>query len=261
MISQTTPCYWFIFYRDMLLLRPSAQGEAAVPLTVTPPLPSAHAPHFAGLHLGVSCFAYAVDALPENSGWVAVGLRAAFDVLGRPLYLLAGKGYQLLYWDTHSRFCPVCGTKTAPSTSISKRCPSCGHEQFPPISTAVLVLVQKEDSALLVRSHNFKGPNHGLVAGFLEPGETLEECVQREVREETSLSIDAIRYFGCQPWPYPSGLMVGFTADYRAGEIILQQEELSSAAFFTRDRLPTLPNPLSLARRMIDWWIDGEGGR
>ena len=109
---------------------------------------------------------------------------------------------------------------------------------------------------LLVAARNFKGRFNSLVAGFLETGETLEECVAREVKEETGLDVKNITYFGNQPWPYPSGLMVGFIADYAGGEITLQDEELSSGDFYTRDHLPELPRKLSLARKMIDWWLD-----
>lgn len=124
---------------------------------------------------------------------------------------------------------------------IMKRCPKCGREVYPSISTAILVLVRKEDSLLLVHARNFKGTFNSLVAGFLETGETLEECVAREVKEETGLDVTNITYFGNQAWPYPSGLMVGFIADYAGGEIRLQEEELSSGDFYTRDNLPELP--------------------
>ena len=137
-----------------------------------------------------------------------------------------------------------------------KKCPNCGREVYPAISTAILVLVRKGDSILLVHARNFKGRFNSLVARFLETGETLEECVAREVKEETGLDVKNITYFGNQPWPYPSGLMVGFIADYAGGEITLQDEELSSGDFYTRDHLPELPRKLSLARKMIDWWLD-----
>jgi NAD+ diphosphatase len=120
------------------------------------------------------------------------------------------------------------------------------------------VLVRRGDEVLLVRARNFRGKHYGLVAGFLEPGETLEECVAREVMEETGLRIRNIQYFGNQPWPYPCGLMVGFTAEYESGDIALQAEELTTAAFFRRDNLPELPRKLSIARRLIEAWIAGE---
>ena len=191
-----------------------------------------------------------------NDRYVHMGLRASWDYISRACYEKAGKAYQLLYWDSHSRFCPVCGTPTVQTTSITKQCPSCKHEIYPTISAAMIVLIRKEDSILLVHARNFRGTFHGLVAGFLEVGETLEECVRREVREETGLEVDNITYFGNQPWPYPSGLMVGFVADYVSGEIKLQDEELSSGAFYTKDNLPEIPRKLSLARKLIDWWLD-----
>ena len=159
------------------------------------------------------------------------------------------------YWDRSNRFCPTCGTPLVQKEPIMKKCPNCGREIYPVISTAILVLVRKEDSLLLVHARNFKGTFNSLVAGFLETGETLEECVAREVKEETGLDVKNIRYFGSQPWPYPSGLMVGFIADYAGGDIHLQDDELSSGNFYTRDHLPELPRKLSLARKMIDWWI------
>ena len=202
------------------------------------------------------CRSAMLDAPVEiEEGWMMVGLRASWDYLEKSFYLLAGKAYQLLYWDRHSRFCPACGTPMQQTTPITKRCPSCRHEVYPTISAAIIVLIRKGDSILLVHARNFKGTFHGLVAGFLEIGETLEECVRREVMEETGLTICNIRYFASQPWPYPSGLMVGFTADYAGGELKLQDDELSSGAFFTRDNLPEIPSKLSMARQLIDDWL------
>ena len=107
-----------------------------------------------------------------------------------------------------------------------------------------------------MHARNFRGTFYGLVAGFLEAGETLEECVEREVFEETGLKVKNITYFSNQPWPYPSGLMVGFIADYESGEIKLQEDELTAAAFYSKDNLPEIPRKLSIARRLIDWWME-----
>ena len=256
---------WFLFHGDKLLLRKDAEGKLTLPCSSALPAgfpaspPADHGMrHRIGYHDGTPCIACAVPELPAEDAYAAVGLRACFDLIGKPLYLLAGRGWQMLHWDAHSRFCPVCGTRTELMSAIAKRCPACGKEQFPPIAPAVLVLIRKGEQALLVRAHTFKGPNYGLVAGFLEVGESFEECVHREVYEETSLRIANIEYFGSQPWPYPSGLMVGFFADHVAGDIALLDNELSAAAFFSRDSLPELPHKLSLARQMIDHWIAGE---
>ena len=140
-------------------------------------------------------------------------------------------------------------------TEISKRCSNCGKEVWPQLATAIIVLIHRGDEVLLVHARNFKGDFYGLVAGFVETGETLEEAVHREVMEETGLRIKNLRYFGSQPWPYPSGLMVGFNADYAGGDIHLQREELSRGAWFKKDNLPTIPEKLSIARKILDDWL------
>ena len=257
--SSNKSYHWFLFYKDRLLLRKA--GEAyAVPCGEFPPVP---VKRFLNVDYNEpESFARAaeLDSLSlEDERYAFVGLRASWDYLPRADYAKAGKAYQLLYWDAHSRFCPACGVPTERISPIAKRCPSCGYEIYPTISTAMIVLIRKGDAILLVHARNFKGTFHGLVAGFLEVGETLEECVRREVREETGLEVENITYFDTQPWPYPSGLMVGFIADYKSGELRLQDEELSSGAFYTKDRLPEIPRKLSMARRLIDWWLEHGG--
>ena len=147
-------------------------------------------------------------------------------------------------------------------TEISKRCTNCGKELWPQLATAVIVrvtcgrgVVGESESILLVHAKNFRRPYYGLVAGFVETGETLEEAVRREVKEETGIEIENIRYFGSQPWPYPCGLMIGFTADYKKGELHLQRSELSSGGWFTREDMPAIPGKSSIARRLIDDWL------
>lgn len=246
--------YWFIFYKDQLLLQKGKDGYV-IPQGIEPPVAVSHSLKLT--NTGNLCVRTASVEEPqdENGPFVWIGLRASWDLLDESFYSLAGKAYQLLYWDQHSRFCPICGAAMKQITPISKQCQACHNEVYPTISTAIIVLIRKGDSILLVRARNFRGTFHGLVAGFLEVGETLEDCVRREVMEETGLSVRNITYFGNQPWPYPSGLMVGFVADYAGGEIKLQTEELSSAAFYTKDNLPEIPRKLSMARRLIDWWL------
>lgn len=129
-------------------------------------------------------------------------------------------------------------------------------EVWPQLATAIIVLIHRGEEVLLVHARNFKGDFYGLVAGFVETGENLEEAVRREVMEETGLTIKNIRYFGSQPWPYPCGLMVGFNADYESGEVRLQREELNKGAWFTKDHLPTIPEKLSIARMILDDWLE-----
>lgn len=256
--SDTQPGWWFIFYKDQLLLK--KQGDSRlIPFGETAPVvPQANTViHFITTMSGQPCHSFSIDSLmEETTEYVMTGLRTSYEMLPLMHYQTAGKAYEILHWDRNSRFCSACGTPMEQQDSIMKRCSRCGQEVYPSISTAILVLVRKDDSLLLVHARNFKGTFFSLVAGFLETGETLEECVVREVKEETGLDVTNITYFGNQPWPFPSGLMIGFIADYAGGEIILQEEELSCGNFYTRDNLPELPRKLSLARKMIDWWIE-----
>jgi NAD+ diphosphatase len=141
-------------------------------------------------------------------------------------------------------------------TDISKKCTSCGKEIWPQLATAVIVLIHKGDEVLLVRAKNFRTDFYGLVAGFVETGETLEEAVAREAFEETGVKITNIRYFASQPWPYPCGLMVGFNADYVSGDIHLQRSEIAKGGWFRKDNLPTIPEKLSIARMLLDAWLE-----
>ena len=246
--------HWFLFYKDRLLLRKTA-GRYEIPYGDEAPLAIDHALRVV-FPDGSEDRAASLDSevLPGED-FEFVGLRTSWDYISHSWYKKAGKAFQLVHWDRHSRFCPACGRPTRQNSLISKYCDYCHEEYYPQISTAIIVLIRRGDEILLVHARNFRGTFHGLVAGFLEVGETLEECVRREVREETGLEIRNIRYFDSQPWPYPSGLMVGFTADYESGSIKLQDEELSAGAFYGLDNLPELPQKLSIARRLIDAWI------
>ena len=254
-MSNVNNVYWFIFFNNQLLLQ--KKGETyTIPYSINPPVPVKNVLEVSLLEDMPACTASVDTPLEETAEYLPMGLRASYDYLDPILHKIAGKAYELIYWDQHSRFCPSCGTKTVMQTTISKQCPNCKYEIYPVVSPAILVLIRKGDAILLVHARNFRGSFYGLVAGFLETGETLEECVRREVMEETGLEINNITYFGNQPWPYPSNLMVGFIADYVSGTIRLQDEELSEGAFFTKDTLPELPRKLSLARKMIDWWLE-----
>ena len=256
MKSEAQKLRWYLFYRDQLLLQERPEG-LAIPSGAEPPVAVDRT--FTVDYQGAGTAQAAHLAAPvELSGYRMMGLRASWDLLPQAAYDEAGKAFQLLYWDTHSRYCPVCGTPTEQTTPICKRCPRCGHELYPPIAPAIIVLIRKGEEILLVHARNFRGNFHGLVAGFIEVGETLEECVRREVREETGLEIKELRYFASQPWPYPSGLMIGFTATYAGGSLKLQAEELSTGAFFSKDNLPEIPRKLSLARKLIDAWLAGK---
>lgn len=254
--------YWFVFYKDQILMQQQADGYH-IPLGEEAPVkvPVGSTVHSIGDLDGTPCKAYALHT--PISGEEAplrqmTGLRASYDLLPFDEYYKAGKAFEILNWDRNTRYCPACGVPTHQISDIGKKCPECRQEFYPHISPAIIVRITKGDSILLVHARNFRGTFYGLVAGFLEAGETLEECVHREVMEETGLRIRNLKYFASQPWPYPSGVMIGFTAEYESGTIRLQDEELSAGAFYTRDNLPEIPRKLSLARKLIDDWLEKE---
>lgn len=254
------PRYWFVFYENKLLLN-NIDDVYSVPMQAVAPVASISESdvHYVATSNGVECVAVRVDReIVDNDGFCMIDLMSAYSYVDHAVYKIAGKSYEILHWDSTSRYCSACGARTVRTTPITKQCSVCGREMYPNISAAVLVMIRKGDSILLAQSANRAKDSYGLVAGFLESGERLEECVAREVEEETGLQVDNITYYGNQEWPYPSGLMVGFVADYKSGEIELRDHELISAAFFRRDELPQkLPREVSLARKMINWWLAG----
>ena len=160
---------------------------------------------------------------------------------------------QLAAWVLHNRFCGVCGHPTESSaTDIACVCPACGEKAYPRISPVAIGLVLRGDELLLARSPHFVPGMYSAIAGFVEAGESAEECLRREVREEAGVEIQNIRYFGTQSWPYPHSLMIGFIADYHSGELSAQKDEIEDLGWFRFDRLPVRPHPGSLARRMIE---------
>lgn len=247
---------YFIFCKDELLL--TIRNE--VPMGGEPPI--ALEP-WQKLHRlpylnDTPCFTARIDAPVVAEGLKMMGLRSTFDVLPKSVYQMAGKAQEILYWAANTKFCGVCGAPMKLHTDISKRCTNCGKEVWPTPATAIIVAITRNNNQeiLLVQSKNFRSDYMGLVAGFLETGETLEECVRREVMEETHLRIKNLKYFSSQPWPYPCGLMVGFTAEYDSGELHLQTSELRKGGWFRHDQLPEIPGKVSLARQLIDHWRD-----
>jgi NAD+ diphosphatase len=252
--------FYFVFCKDSLLLERKADGSHTIPLSEEPP--TEVKPWTTMLNITplgeTEVKAYQIDApVTDDDRFEMCPLRSSYYHLPEALYLKAGKCAELLYWHQNTKFCGVCGGQMKFHTDISKRCEQCGKEVWPQLATAIIVLIHKgKDEVLLARGRNFKSDFYGLIAGFVETGETLEEAVCREVMEETGIRIKNISYFGSQPWPYPSGLMVGFNADYESGELHIQLEELKKAGWFHRDNLPKLPEKLSIARRLIDDWLE-----
>ena len=253
--------YYFAFCKEDLLLEKLPNGEYTIPLENEPPTDVkawTHQMNITPMDDGTPVVTYRIDApVTDSDRYEMCGLRQSYYKLAAPLYKKAGKCQELLYWDQNTKYCGVCGAPMRMDTDISKKCTECGKEIWPQLATAVIVLIHKGDEVLLVRAKNFKRDFFGLVAGFVETGETLEEAVAREAFEETGVTITNIRYFGSQPWPYPCGLMVGFNADYVSGDIHLQKSEIAKGGWFRKDNLPDIPEKLSIARMLLDAWLEG----
>jgi len=214
--------------------------------------------HYLGRDGDVDCFAMASGDLALASGtpFAVEGLRSLFGRLDESVFAIAGRAMQVVAWaDTH-RFCGRCATPTslAPRERCL-RCPKCALAAYPRISPAIIVLVRRGERALLARSARFPIPFFSTLAGFVEAGESLEETLVREVREEVGISVKNVRYFGSQPWPFPNSLMVGFFADHESGEIVVDGEEIAEARWFSESELPDVPPKISIARQLIEHWL------
>jgi NAD+ diphosphatase len=252
-----TPALGFAFRGAKLVVR-RAEGGFRIP-TLSEVLEFGVEPqwrHYFGSWNGAGCYAV---CLPEDAGvcegFDACGLREVFGRMEEELVWAAGRAGQLVHWHRNHRFCGRCASPTEDHRSErAKICPACGLLNYPRVSPAVIVAVVRGRQLLLAHAHRFTGKFYSVLAGFAEPGESLEQCVQREVFEEVGLEIKNIRYFGSQPWPFPDSLMVAFTAEYAGGEIRIDPTEISDAAWFEAAGLPEVPPPLSIARRLIDWF-------
>ncbi len=224
-------------------------GQGTVVIDAPEPVPQDG--HFLGLLHGRP--AWAIDD-PSAPGDHLMMLWSAVDEL---TWTLAGRAVQLVEWARTHRFCGRCGTPTEPAGGErAMRCPACSLLAFPRLAPAVITLVTRDDGcALLARGRSFGMPMYSCLAGFVEPGETLEQAVHREVAEEVGIRLRSVQYWGSQPWPFPHSLMVGFTASYESGELVLDESEIVDANWYRPDDLPNIPPGMSIARRLIDDWL------
>ncbi len=209
--------------------------------------------HFLGALDQRACLALNLaDDAVEPEGMRYVGLRSLFFKVPEPLLALAARAYQIVHWDRTHRFCGRCGKATLDKASErAKECPACGLVAYPRVSPAMMALVTRGREILLARSHRFPPGMYSALAGFVEPGETIEDCVRREVREEVGVEVGEMTYFASQSWSFPHSLMIAFTAEYAGGEITLEDEEIAEARWFDAAKMPTLPPSVSIARRLI----------
>jgi NAD+ diphosphatase len=210
--------------------------------------------HYLGALGHAPCVAVALpETAPEPSGWRFAGLRSLFFKLPEPLLAIAARAFQIVEWDRTHRYCGRCGTPTRERQGErAKECPACGHVAFPRVSPAMMVLVTRGHEVLLARANRFPAAMFSALAGFVEPGETIEDCIRREVREEVGVEVANITYFASQSWAFPHSLMIAFTAEYAGGEIAPDATEIAEARWFACDAMPSLPPSVSIARRLID---------
>jgi NAD+ diphosphatase len=256
--EREAPAYWFIFSSNKLLISQSS-GKVSIPFAASAeewdlrPLRTQYLGTYAG-HPCYSAETASDAAAPEGMSFV--GLRGIYGTIDEDLFHLAGRAVQIAAWDRDHQYCGSCGGRTVDSrTDRAKLCPQCGITSYPRISPAVITAILKDKQILLAHARHFQGGMYSIIAGFVEPGETLEDCVRRESMEEVGIRVKNIRYFGSQQWPFPNSLMIGFVADYDSGEITVDGEEIVEAGWFDADSLPVIPSEISIARKIIDWYV------
>jgi NAD+ diphosphatase len=244
------PLWWCVQGNRVLV------GDGGILPSELPPDAAASDSLFLGLLGGRPCWAADAGAAAPVDGFTFMDLFSLHPALGERRWVIAGRAVQLVDWMRSHRFCGRCGAETeAAPGERARRCPSCGLLAFPRLAPAVITLVQRDDEALLARGVTFGVPMYSCIAGFVEPGETLEEAVQREVREEVGIEVRDVRYHASQPWPFPHSLMLGFHARYAGGQIACDGREIAEARWFFPGDLPNLPGPISIARWLIDDWV------
>jgi len=248
----TDAAWCFAFVGGKLLL-PADEAALLSPVTYAAFATFAAAEpvrHYLGRLDGLDCWALRLEA--EPAGWRAMPLRAAMMAFPSTLMALAGRAAQVLEWDRAHRFCGVCGTPTeAVEHERARRCPACGHSAYPRLSPAMMALVWREGEVLLARSPHYAKGMYSALAGFVEPGESIEDCVEREVAEEVGVRVADLAYYGSQSWPFPHSLMVAFTARWVEGAIVPQEAEIEDARWFALDALPSIPPRFSISGHLI----------
>ncbi|MDF0606844.1 NAD(+) diphosphatase [Neisseriaceae bacterium TC5R-5] len=249
------PTYWCIFERQhLLLLDRQLPSQQAADWSLSQRL-------FLGVHSGRNVFlAELVGDLPAMGEWVP--LRAALLSLPPEHISLVARAAQVRQFQRTHRFCGRCAFPLSQRAhDHGKCCDSCGQLYYPKLSPAMMVVIYRGRELLLARSPHFAPGVYSALAGFVETGETLEQCVHREVAEEVGIKVNNLRYICSQSWPFPHSLMLGFTAEYESGEICLQPDEIEDAAWFDIDAMPLIPTPISIAYRLLNHTRDWLSGR
>lgn len=247
--------HWSLAFVGGQLLLPEPEDRLLAPHADAGWHAEADTAHYLGRLDDADCWALRLPAVPP--GWRAVPLRAAMMGLPEVLAALAGRAAQLLDWDRTHRFCGVCGTPTdAQPGERARRCPACGHSAYPRISPAMMALVWRPGEVLLARAPHFASGMYSALAGFVEAGESIEQCVRREVAEEVGVEVGALHYYGSQSWPFPNSLMIAFSAEWTGGDIVPQPDEIEDAQWFALDALPKIPPRFSISGHLIRDTVD-----
>ena len=269
-IKNTEEKYYFIFYqRELLLVNnqvPPIKGLNEINIGKK----DVKNCLYIGEYYSKDCFAVELDEsfgkekyLESNENFEFLDLYLVFDI-DEESYLIGGRAIQIIDWENNHQYCGRCGTKTVTSdVERAKVCPNCGFTSFTRICPAIITSIIKKDyddldaegkptnKVLMARHSYHKYPRYALIAGFLEAGETVEEAVQREVREEVGIEVEDIEYFGSQSWPFPNSLMIGCICKYKSGEIKIDENEIVKAKWFKKEEIPKPPSDISIFSRLI----------
>ena len=254
---------WWAIFRGRDLLTFANQENGILPRFSEAELAdyNLHEEHYLGRLGDVNCYcSYVASEVEPPADYRFVNMRQLLGVFTETEFQIAGRGLQIAEWDRNHQFCGRCASPmTSSSNERAKECTQCGYSNFPRISPAVIVQVCRGNQLLLGRSAHFRPGMYSVLAGFVDPGESLEETVHREIYEEVRIRVKNVRYFDSQSWPFPHSLMVGFTAEYESGEIDFEHDELEDAGWFTVDTMPVKPSPRSIAGRLIQDFVEKSG--
>ena len=261
------PAYWFVF-RGFHLLIQNEEPDVRIPIfdnlpTIIPYIIRQQYLGYLETPSGpVHCYSSEVpESVDAPEGMAFWSLRQLFGKIDETMLGLAGRAVQIVEWDRTHQYCGRCGIPVRPLIfERAKECPQCGLTSYPRLAPAIIVSIERPGNAgtEILLAHNHRAPKgfYSVLAGFVEPGETLEECVRREVYEEVGIELKNIRYFGSQPWPFPNSLMVAFTAEFKSGDIKVEEAEIGDAGWYSAGELPLIPPSISIARKLIDAFVE-----
>jgi len=256
-LPQTNLDLYFLFHNNELLVR-FENNIAIIPTINELETLEIINIQYIGSTNGKNCFCGEINedtAIPSLMAFM--NLKALTHKLSEDMFWIGGRAIQVVNWNNDHIYCGRCGTLTQRvNGERAKKCPKCGLSNYPRISPAIIVAVVREGKLLLAHNLQFPKDLYSVVSGFLEVGETFEECVVREVHEETGITVKNINYFGNQPWPFPNSIMIGFTAEYSSGQIQVDGEEIGDANWYSSSEMPITPDSISIAKNLINWFVE-----